>query len=30
MEQVERVSASMRGEPPLNATIEQLDGKAAP
>lgn len=28
MEQVERVAASMRGEPPLNATIEQLDRKA--
>jgi membrane dipeptidase len=25
MEQVERVAASMREEPPLNATIEQLD-----
>ena len=27
MEQAERVAASMKPEPPLNATIEQLDGK---
>jgi membrane dipeptidase len=27
MEQVERVAAGMRNEPPLNATIEQLDRK---
>jgi membrane dipeptidase len=30
MEQAERVAASMKGEPPLNATIEQLDGPAKP
>src|SRR4051812_20780937 len=29
MERAEQVAASMRAEPPLNATIEQLDGPAA-
>jgi membrane dipeptidase len=30
MERVEQVAASMQGEPPLNATIEQLDGPPKP
>lgn len=29
MERVEQVAASMRGEPPLDATIEQMDGPPA-
>jgi membrane dipeptidase len=30
MERVEAVAAAMKNEPPLNATIDQLDGKLSP